>query len=81
MSMVPIHKSRIFCSPIEIELSDAQKELRDIIQKQLEEEVQKLRTAMDEQLKVSEDGLQKKLIATEGSSGRGSSKAGGRKKK
>lgn len=63
-----------------MELSDAQKELRALVQKQLDEEVQKLRATMDEQLKVSEDGLQKKLVTAEGSSNRGSSK-GGRKKK
>ena len=62
-------------------LTDAQNELRIIIQRQLEEEVQKLRATMDDQLKVSEEGIQKKLQSAEGSSGRGSSKAGGRKKK
>ena len=65
---------------VELELSDVQKELRALVQKQLDEEVQKLRSSMDEQLKVSEDGLQRKLVAAEGSSNRGSSK-GGRKKK
>lgn len=65
---------------LELELTDAQKELRALVQKQLDEEVQKLRTTMDEQLKVSEDGIQRKLVAAEGNSNRGSSK-GGRKKK
>lgn len=66
---------------IEIELTDVQKELRSLIQKQLESEVQKLRTTMDEQMKESEDVLQKKLLIAESSSARGSSKAGARKKK
>lgn len=36
---------------------------------------------MDEQMKESEDVLQKKLLIAESSSARGSSKAGARKKK
>lgn len=64
----------------EPQLTEAQMELRALIQRQLEEEVGKLRATMDEQLRVSDDSLQKKLAIAEGSSNRGSSK-GGRKKK
>ena len=79
-NIVIIQNCNKFAFFVEIELSDAQKELRSLIQKQLEEEVSKLRANMDEQLKVSDEGIQKKLAVAEGSSNRGSSK-GGRKKK
>lgn len=65
---------------LDLELSEAQKELCALIQKQLDGEVQKLRAIIDEELKISEESLQRKLAVAEGSSNRGSSK-GGRKKK
>lgn len=66
---------------VEIELTDIQKELRALIQKQMDEEVQKLMTTMNEQMKSTDEVLQKKLTVAETGSARGSSKGGQRKKK
>ena len=66
-----------------LEESEARKELRGMIQNFLTEEIKKMKTSMDEQLKSTEEVLSKKLDIAEGGggkkSGRNSAK-GGKKK-
>ncbi|XP_064618543.1 cilia- and flagella-associated protein 119-like isoform X2 [Lineus longissimus] len=68
----------------EEEESPAAKELRAMIKTHLEEEVKKLRLSMDEQLKESEEVINKKLAAVEGTktpAGKGGRNSGKGKKK
>lgn len=64
------------------EESQARKELRTMIQTYLSEEIKKMKTSVEEQIKSTEDTLNKKLEVTEGlksgKGGRGSPK--GKKK-
>ena len=48
------------------EESPAAKELRSMIKHHLEEEIKKLRVSMEDQLKVTEEALNKKLNSAEG---------------
>lgn len=70
-------------SPCFPEESEARKELRGMIQTYLSEEIKKMKTTMDSQLKSTEDLLNKKLDVAEGGGkkgGRGSAKGSTKKK-